>query len=371
MRPTRAEVNLGAIKENIQQIRHRVGEKTKILACVKADAYGHGAVEVSQAIKEEVDYLGVALPEEGGVLRERGINLPILVLSNILPEETGEVVDYDLAQTLSSLEVAEALDKQAAKKNKQIKVHVKVDTGMGRIGIKPEETLGFAKKVKGLSNLHLEGLLTHFPSADEADTTFTYDQIEVFKRLLQKLEGESVFIPLKHTANSGAILSIQESYFNMVRPGLMVYGYYPSPEVSRELKLSPALSLKTKIVLIRDLPKGASVSYGRTYITPKKSKVAVLPIGYGDGYSRHFSNRGKVLIRGRKVPIVGRICMDQTMVDVSELREAKVGDEIVIIGSQDQEKITMEEVAQSIGTIPNEITCMLGKRVPRIYLNGE
>jgi len=151
----------------------------------------------------------------------------------------------------------------------------------------------------------------------------------------------------------------------------MVYGYYPSPEVSRELKLSPALSLKTKIVLIRDLPKGASVSYGRTYITPKKSKVAVLPTGYGDGYSRHFSNRGKVLIRGRKVPIVGRICMDQTMVDVSELREAKVGDEIVIIGSQDQEKITMEEVAQSIGTIPNEITCMLGKRVPRIYLNGE
>ncbi len=342
MRPTKAIVSLKAIRNNIKHLRRKIGKDIQILACVKTDAYGHGIEKVSEAIHEDVDYLGVASVDEGILLRKRDINLPILILNCILPKEAEEVVKYNLSQTLCSLEIAYSLNKEAAKRNRRVKVHIDIDTGMGRIGVKlpdarlPKDLFGgqaidFIKKVKKLKNLQIEGIFTHFPSADESDRNFTYQQIQTFAKLVKKIEVNGIKIPLKHTANSAAILGFPESYFNMVRPGLMIYGYYPSPYVKRTVKLEPALSLITKIVCLRKLPKGATISYGRTYITPRPSMIATLPIGYGDGYSRALSNKGEVIIRGIRAPVVGRICMDQTMVDVSKVPNVKVGDEIVLI----------------------------------------
>ncbi|HIE44063.1 MAG TPA: alanine racemase [Candidatus Omnitrophica bacterium] len=381
MRPTRAVIDLSAIKKNIERIKLRVENidpvrkgrvnsipnRVKILACVKANAYGHGIVEVAEAIQDKIDYFGVASVEEGRVLRSRGIRNPILILGSILPQEAKELIEYNLSQSLCSMEVADALNRYALKKDRKVKVHIKVDTGMGRIGIKPDGVVDFIGKVRGLKNLDIEGIFTHFPTSDEADKSFTYEQIKIFKRVIQDVEKIGTYIPLRHTANSAAILDIPESFFNMVRAGLAIYGYYPSPHVRRTVELEPALSLLTKIVFLKELAPGASVSYGRTYITDTVCKIATLPIGYGDGYSRSFSNKGEVLVRGKRVPVVGRVCMDQTIVDVSRVEGVEVGDEVALIGRQKDEQITVEEVAQKIGTIPHEVVSMIGKRVPRIY----
>lgn len=367
MRPTKAVISLKAIKNNLRQIREKVGKDIKILACVKTDAYGHGIERVSKAIEKKVDYFGIASIDEGALLRKIGVKIPLLILNCILPEEAKEAARYNLSPTLCSLGVAESLNKEAAKRNKKINVHIDIDTGMGRTGIKVQETTGFIKKIKKLKNLTIEGISTHFPSADETDKNFTKKQIKIFDKLLKDLEAIGIDIPLKHTANSAAVIAFPESHFNMVRPGLMLYGYYPSPHFKKTVKLEPAMSLSTRIAILRTVPKGATISYGRTYTTKRPSLLATLPIGYGEGYSRALSNKGKVLVRGKFAPVVGRICMDQLVIDVTKVPNVRIGDEVVLIGKQKGKNISVEEIAKLADTIPYEIVCMVGKNVKRKY----
>lgn len=404
MRTTKVIVSLKAIKNNIDIIRKKIGKDVKILACVKTDAYGHGLEKVSKAIQKKADYFGIASIDEGALLRRIGIKLPILILNCILPEDAKEIIKYNLSPTLCSLEVAAALDKEASKKNKKVypvrspsnvmsngspqwtsgitsnrvKVHIDIDTGMGRTGIKVQEAIDFIKKILKFKNLKIEGISTHFPSADESDKNFTRQQIETLDRLLKDIDAMGIDIPLKHTANSAAVLAFPESHFNMIRPGLAIYGYYLSAHFKKIAKLEPALSLSSRIVCLRKLPKGATISYGRTYTTKRASLIATLPIGYGEGYSRALSNKGKVIVRGKIAPVVGRVCMDQTMIDVSKIPNVKIGDEVILIGEQAPnqtcsgsgqkgKKISVEEVAELAGTIPYEIVCMIGKNAKREY----
>ncbi len=367
MRPTKVTISLKAIKNNIEHIRKKIGKDIQILVCVKTDAYGHGIEEVSKAIHKEVDYLAVASVGEGILLRNIGIKLPILVLNCILKEEVENIVKYNITQTLCSLEIAYALNKASSKRNKIAKVHIDIDTGMGRIGIRPPDVMDFIKKVKKLNNINMEGIYTHFPSADD-DERYTHNQLKSFEELIGKLEAIGINIPLKHTANSAAIMNFPKTHFNMVRPGLMIYGYYPSPSVKKTIKLEPALSFTTRIVSLRELPKGATISYGRTHTISRPSMIATLPTGYGDGYSRALSNKGEAIVRGKRAPVVGRICMDQTMIDVTHVPKVKIGDEVILIGNRGDEKITVEELASLAGTIPYEITCMIGKKSKREYI---
>ena len=368
-RPTLAEIDLDAIRHNLEIVSHIVKADTRILGVVKADAYGHGIKEVSKAIVDYVDYFGVASLDEAGVLREIGIKKPILVIGAILPQEAEGVLKFNVIQTVSDLEIPRKLSKLAAAKNKKIKVHVKIDTGMGRIGFWHEEAVEFIKKIASLKNIIIDGIFTHFPDA-EADKVFTHNQIRNFKRLIENLWANDVYIPVKHTANSMALIDFKDSHMNMVRPGLMMYGIYPKQSLMENILLKPALTLKTKITYVKSVPKGRSISYGMTYVTKKPTKIATIPVGYGDGYSRHFSNKAHVLIKGARCPIVGRVCMDMCMVEVGHLKNVKVGEDVILIGSQAGEIIRAEELAKLISTIPYEVLCNIGRRVPRIYKEG-
>ncbi|MBU0478437.1 alanine racemase [bacterium] len=367
---TVAQINLKAIGHNVACIRKIVGKDRKILAAVKANAYGHGDAETAKtAVKCGVDYLGVANIEEAIHLRRADINIPILILGCSFKYEIGDILSYNISPTIADLDFAEALNRKAKEFPNKVAVHVKIDTGMGRIGSHFEHAVDFVKEIAKLENLFLEGIFTHFPSSDEADKSFSLLQIKRFKDILDKLENSGILIPIRHMANSGAILSenIHDSFFDMVRPGLMLYGAYPSPYVSKDIKLEPALTLKTRVVFIKDVKRGSTISYGRTHITKSKARLAAIPVGYGDGYSRLLSNKGEVLIKGKRAPIVGRVCMDQLIVDVSRISEVCVGDEVVLIGKQGRGQISAEEIAEKIGTIPNEVFCMISKRVPRVY----
>ncbi len=364
-RATRAIINLGAISHNVAAIRKRIGNKRGLMAVVKADGYGHGGVEVSRvALRSGADSLAVALPEEGQLLREAGIEASILVLGLIQPEEAYKVVNFRLSQTVTSIELLQALEQEGHKASIKVNVHVKVDTGMGRIGVKPEDTVSFIRKVKRFKNLNLEGLFSHFPSADEKDKTFSKRQLELFNQVIRELQLAGIELPKKHMANSAAVLDLPESYYDMVRPGIMVYGLYPSEEVTRSIELKPAMTLKTRVSAVKVVPPGTPIGYGRTFITKKKTVVATLPVGYADGYRRLLSNRGVVLVKRCRVPLIGRVCMDTCMVDVSDIEDVQPGDEVILFG----EEIPVDEVATNIGTIVNEVVCAVGKRVPRIYV---
>ncbi|MBU1912217.1 MAG: alanine racemase [Candidatus Omnitrophica bacterium] len=366
-RPTLAEIDLGAIRHNLEITSHIVKAGTKILGVVKADAYGHGMQEVSKAIVDYVDYFGVASLDEAAILRSIGIKKPILVIGAILPEEIEGVLKFNVIQTVSDLDIPKRLSKLALSKNKKIKVHVKVDTGMGRLGFWHEEAVGFVKKIAKLKNIIIDGIFTHFPNA-ESDRVFTYNQIKNFKRLIKELWDNDIYIPVKHTANSMGLIDFKDSHMNMVRPGLMMYGIYPKESLMRNIRLRPALTLKTKITHLKSMPKGRSISYGMTYITKKPTKIATIPVGYGDGYSRNFSNKAEVLINSSRCPIAGRVCMDMCMIDVGHLKNVKVGDDVILIGSQGKEIIRAEELAGLINTIPYEVLCNIGCRVPRVYI---
>lgn len=365
-RPTFAEIDIGAIRHNLEIIAHIVKSDTKILGVVKADAYGHGMTEVSKAIADCVDYFGVASIDEAANLRRMGIKKPILVVGAILPEEIEGVLRFNVIQTVSDMDVPRKLSKIARAKNKTVKVHVKIDTGMGRIGFWHENAIGFIKKIAGLKNIVIDGIFTHFPNA-EADKVFTYSQISNFKRLVEDLWDNNIDIPVKHTANSIGLVDFKDSHMNMVRPGLMMYGIYPKKSLMKNIYLRPALTFKTKIIYLKSAPKGRPISYGMTYVTRKPTKIATIPVGYGDGYSRHFSNKAEVLIKGVRCPIVGRVCMDMSMVDVGHLKNVKIGDDVILIGRQGREIIRAEELAGLINTIPYEVLCNIGHRVPRIY----
>ncbi len=365
-RPTWAEIDLGALKHNLRSIRKLLNKGAGIMAIVKANAYGHGMNNVSRVLeKEKVNYLGVATLEEAMALRKDRIKTPILVLGSLLPKEASVAIKNNITLTLCNRELFNELKKIGAGAAKP-KVHIKVDTGMGRIGVWHEKALEFIIKVKNEKNIKLEGIYTHFSIAGR-DKFFTQYQIDSFSDILKSLEGLGVSIPIKHAANSIACVDWKNAHLNMARPGIIIYGIYPKRNFPRRIKLRPAFSLKTRIVYLKDTPPGRSISYGRTYITQFHTKIATLPIGYADGYGRILSNRADVLVRGQRAPVVGKVTMDQTMIDVGHVKGVKVGDEVVLIGKQGKDEIRIEKLARQAGTIPYEIVTGITSRVPRKY----
>ncbi len=368
--PTWIEINLDAIAQNVRNIKKLIGKKTELMAVVKGNAYGHDDIEVSSVVLANgATRLAVNRLEEGIALRKAGFTAPILVLGLTLKEQAESLVLYHLTPTVADLEMTEKLSVSAIQMNKISKIHLKVDTGMGRIGIFPSEVLAFIKRVKLLKNVEIEGIFTHFSVAEEKDKSYTEDQFRKFKEVLLALEREGINIPVKHVSNSAALFDLPQMWLDLVRPGIAVYGLYPSAEVRKTVDLIPAQEFKTKIVFLKELPVGESLGYGRSYITKKRTLVATLPVGYADGYNRLLSNQGEVLVRGRRVPIIGRIGMDQCMIDVTSLPSIEVGDEVVLWGRQGNNVITVEEIARKLGTINYEIVHMPDKKgVPKLFI---
>ena len=365
-RPTWAEIDLGAIKHNCGAIQDIIGKDTGIMAVVKANAYGHGLVEVSKVLnKLKIRYLGVATLDEALMLRKAKVLLPILILGSVLPEEAECAVKNNITLTLCNDELFRAL-KKLTKKKLRPRVHVKVDTGMGRIGVWHEEAPEFVSGVRKARGIEVEGIYTHFSVAGR-DKRFTQHQITSFNKVLSWLERLRIKIPLKHAANSIACVDWKKSHLNMVRPGLIIYGIYPKRNFPQRIKLKPAFSLRTKISFLKNTPPGRSVSYGRTYITQTHTRIASLPIGYADGYGRVLSNKAEVIVRGRLAPVVGKITMDQTLIDVGHIKGVRVGDEVLLIGKYKGEELRIERLARLAGTIPYEIVTGITARVPRVY----
>jgi alanine racemase len=365
---TTAEVDLGALAYNYHQLRRLAPPSVKFLAVVKADAYGHGAIPVSKKLAElSADFLGVARVQEGIELRDGGITKPILVLSGVYQEEVKEVLAYNLTPLVYRWEIAEALSAAAGKRGKKIPLHIKVDTGMGRVGVLAEEAPAFADRVRKLENLEIEGIASHLSTADEGDSAFAEEQLERFSRTIEEMKKLDIDPPFRHIANSAALVNLPAAQLNLVRPGIMLYGSYPSPSLKAKVSLRQVMSWKSRIADLKKLPAGYPISYGRTFITQRPSLIAAIPVGYADGYNRLFSNRGEVLVKGMRARVVGRVCMDWTMVDVTAITGVEVGDEVVLMGSQSGQEITPEEMGGWIGTISYEILCSVGKRVPRIY----
>ena len=370
MRPTRAEIDLTAIAANVALGCRLAGSKTGVMAIVKADAYGHGAVPVARAaIDAGATWIGVAIPEEAVPLRAAGINCRILVLGPIPPDQADLVATNDLDQCICDLPQAESLDRAARAQGRTLALHLKIDTGMGRVGVRPREVRGVAEKICALGSVHLAGLMTHFAEAEAEEPRFAGEQLSRFAEVTRDLTAAGIVVPLRHAANSAGLLFVPEARLDLVRPGIMLYGCHPrGPQRPPEPLLRPALRLRTAITQIKDVARGDSVSYGRTFVASRDVRVATLPVGYADGCGRLLSNRGQVLIREHRVPIIGRVCMDMTMVDVSGLPDVRVGDEAVLIGRQGKEEITADEVAEAQGTISYEVLCRIGPRVPRVYL---
>ena len=365
------EIDLSKIENNIDAIRKVLLPKTKLMAVVKADAYGHGAVEICKQLSDKIDCLAVASIEEAIDLRSNEIQKPILILGYTMKDNYGKLIDYAIEQTIYSLEDAICLNKIAEAKGKKAAIHIAVDTGMGRIGFMPtDESVEQIKKISELSHLKLKGIFTHFATADEEDKAYTYEQIKKFESFVTLLAPKGIVFEEKHMCNSAGIIDFTQQCNTMVRAGIILYGLYPSNEVCRSnVILNPALEWKAHVVYVKEVPQGTSISYGRTYVTTKeKTKIATINVGYGDGYPRALSNKGRVLIRGKSVPIVGRICMDQFMVDVSGLDEIEVEDVVTLIGRDGGEFISVEEVAELAGSFNYEFVCDIGKRVPRIYV---
>ncbi len=372
LRPVCACVNMDSVVFNLRQIRGLLSRTTSIMAIVKADAYGHGAVEVSRAVLEEgVSYLGVAFLDEAIELREAGIDAPILILGYTQPEYADKVIEYGVTQTVYTHELAESLSKSAARVGKPARVHVKVDTGMNRLGVPYRTACRFVEDVFHMRYLEVEGIFTHMSSADEKDKGYTEKQFKRFVNVLDELKKKGVYIPLKHVANSATIIDLPNMQMDMVRLGVALYGLWPSNEVDRSrISLREVMELKTEIVYVKSVPEGEFVSYGRAYRTTRPSRIATVPLGYADGFLRRLSNRAEVLVKGRRVPVVGRVCMDHFMIDVTDVPGVSIGDEVVVFGRQGEEFISIDEVASHLDTINYEVPCLVSKRVKRVYTRG-
>lgn len=367
--PTIAEIDLSALLHNLKQVRNLIGPTRSIIAVVKADAYGHGAVRISQTLEEAgVAALGVALVQEGIELRLAGVRIPILVMGSILKEQIQPLFEYQLTPVLFQAALIPLLEKEAEEQGMTLPVHVKIDTGMGRLGIQTKQLASFIKQILQNRRIKIEGIMTHLADADNIGSENLACQLKVWEETMEALRDYQLETPQIHLANSAAIAALRKLESNPVRPGLMLYGY--SSVKTPRLSLEPVLTFKTRIVHLKTVPSGTPISYGGTFVTRRESVIATLPVGYADGYWRALSNCGKVLIHGERVPVVGRVCMDMTMVDVTGLTNLNVGEEAVLIGKQGKEFISAEEVARWIGTIPYEVLCGIGKRVPRIYRNA-
>lgn len=376
LRPTTAHIDLGALRHNLAQVRRLAGAR-EVIAIVKADAYGHGAVPVARALAAEgVTRFGVALVEEGRVLREAGVRGEILVLGGFVEDQAAEIVELGLTATIFHAGHADALNEAARRAGRAAPVHAKIDTGMGRLGFAVDAAPDAVAALARCAFLRLEGLMTHFADADLADPAYAREQVARFDAVAETVRRAGVRIPIRHAANSAAVMAASwrsaggGPLYDAVRPGLMLYGVHPGPAVGSGVDLRPVLSLTTRILLLKRVPPGMPISYGRTFVTRRDSLIAVLPIGYADGYPRALSNAGRVLVRGRAAPVVGRVCMDLTMVDVTDVPGAAEGDEAVVIGAQGAAAITAEDVAAGAGTIAYEILCGIGPRVPRRYLDA-
>lgn len=374
LRPVWAEINLNNLEHNMQEIRKSTKSKD-IIAVVKADAYGHGALEIAPVLLQSgASRLAVAVASEAVELRRGGLECPIMILGFTPPNLADVLIRYDIEQTVYNYELAYELSRMAVKKNKIAKIHIAVDTGMGRIGFKADEnSIEEVYKISNLPNIIIEGLFTHFSSADEKDKEYTNFQTEKYNWFYDNLVEKGIHINMRHISNSAAIIDMPEISYEAVRPGIILYGYYPSDEVDKsKLDIKPVMTWKANIVHLKVLNEGQYVGYGRKFKTERKSIIATLPVGYADGYTRMFSGRAKVIINGKFAPVVGNICMDQCMVDVTDIEDVKVGDEVILMGRQGNCKFDADDIANVLGTIKNEVLCMVSKRVPRIYIeNGQ
>ncbi|MBI4710214.1 MAG: alanine racemase [Nitrospirae bacterium] len=356
-----AGIDLKALSRNLDAVRKKTKNKSAILAVVKAGAYGHGAVQVSrQLLDKGASMLGVAFADEAIELRDAGIKAPVLVFFD--RDNTEAYFEYKLTPVVFDLETARRIADEAHRRRCRLPVHIKVDTGMGRIGFTPQNAFQSIIKISRMKNIELEGIMSHFSEADLADKEFALRQIENFIYLVKSLKKRNVSFKFRHMSNSAAVMSLPEAHFNMVRPGIMLYGCGIG-----ENRLSPVLSLKSRIIQIKKVPANTPVSYGRTFITRRKSVIATVPLGYADGYNRKLSNCGEALVNGRRAPVAGRVCMDTVMLDVTEIPGVKENTEVVLIGRQGKEKITARDIADKIGTIPYEVLTSIGSRVKRVY----
>ena len=365
-----AEISLEAIGHNIREVKKRLPEGVKLLGVVKANAYGHGAVPVASYLENQVDYFATATIEEAVELRENGISAPILILGYVSPSQYGDLVEYDITQTIDSYAQALALEKEAARQNRKAKAHLAVDTGMTRIGFQvTEHDADVAAKIADLPHIELEGMFTHFSCADQEDKTYCSMQMEKYDKMTALLAERGVTIPLRHICNSAGIMEFDDHRFEMVRSGIITYGIYPSEKVKKErLDLIPALSWKSHVIHVKEVGPGIGVSYGATYVTEKPmTRIATVSAGYADGYPRALSNQGCVLIHGKKAPIIGRICMDQMMVDVTDIPDVQVEDVVTLVGTDGDETITIEEIANLAARFDYEMLCDISSRVTRVY----
>ena len=368
-RPTVAEIDLKAMASNYRQIRKKIPRGTNILGVVKADAYGHGALPISLELERlGVQYLGVAISDEGIELRRGGVKAPILILAGIFTsEEVGRLLTYDLTPVVFEKASLQRLSKAAERSRKKVKVHIKVDTGLGRLGVPVDLWPDFVRELKQFPWIETEGILSHFSMTDEDGGVFSRNQWAKFQKAVSVAEEMGVRFKYLHMANSGNLTAFPAYSGNLVRPGIMLYGSYPSPRFRDRIKLQPVMTLKTCIHFLKAVSPGTRVSYGGTFVTKRESLIATLPIGYADGYHCHLANQGEVLVRGKRAPVVGKVCMDLIMVDVTHVPGVSPGDEVILMGKQGKERITVEEIAEKVRTIPYEVLCSVGKRVPRIY----
>lgn len=371
-----ARIDLDAIAYNMEQMKQRIDGHTQIMAVIKTDAYGHGAVQVAQML-EKYDYIwgfAVATLDEAVVLRVEGIQKPILVLGCIFPDQYMEMLDNNIRMNVYTEDMAKEIANMARREGKTAYIHIKLDTGMGRLGFSiTDESIEAIARINKLPNVRMEGVFTHFAKADEKDKTFTKKQIREFEYMTKMLKENGVTFEYEHCSNSAAIIDVPEAKFDIVRAGISTFGLYPSEEVDKEaVHLKPALALKSHVAFVKEIEPGTPVSYGGTFVADKKMKIATIPVGYGDGYPRALSGVGHVLIRGKKAPILGRICMDQFMVDVTHIEDASFGDKVTLIGRDGNEYISVEMLGDLSGRFNYEFLCDLGKRIPRVYVkNGK
>jgi len=370
IRPTWVEINLDNLAHNIREIRKITKKDTLITAVVKANAYGHGSIEAAKVFLENgADRLAVATLSEAIELRKAKIYAPILVLGYIPKSQYSLAIKWNISQTIYNYESAKILSNISQDLGEKSIIHIKIDTGMGRLGFLPkDDSVEDIVKISQLPNLEIEGIFSHFSKADERDKGYTIYQFESFMDMVKKLDNRGVYIPIKHISNSAAIIDLPQYHLDMIRPGIMLYGYYPSEEVDKDrIVLRPAMTLKTKVSNIKKVPKGSYISYGGLYVTEKESKIATIPIGYADGFSRLLTSKAEAFVKGHRVPVVGRICMDQCMLDVSNVEDVDIDDQIVLFGYEEGQP-TVEEIANKLNTNSYEVICMVGRRVPRVYI---